>query len=340
MFARFKFSSRTRLVRYALLTSILLAAPGRGQDAPEPRRQVKAEIKAVIRVAKAMIDDVVDSQEVAAKIPLNATILRIPFTGLIDGRGKLAVELQTQKGDGLMTINGKGPFEVCARGERGPIVVWAPTSGPFTSRTCVRFDGRKFYLLGTTACVDVHIQVERIEGRRGTRAGDALGKVLLPTARLLIPRAEGQATPVGQNYIVEFVNGLSEKIIAKLNRTTRVEESLNRLFPETQGWEFQLSTDPSFVQAAYGPPGSEAPVMPDNPGRLPDTRMEIWLRATTKGGEALEKLSKQPLAKPLIQRYIEATLPELAALTEERTVTFVAPWVVICIGKPKAEQLK
>ena len=80
--------------------------------------------------------------------------------------------------------------------------------------------------------------------------------------------------------------------------------------------------------------------MPDNPGRLENTRLEVWLRATTKGGEALEKLSKQPLAKPLIQRYLGATLPELAAMTDERSVTFVDPWVVICIGKPKAEQLK
>jgi hypothetical protein len=340
MIAQFDFRKWTRLVPCVLSVSIALAAPVLAQEPPAPRREVKAEIKAVVRISKALIDEVVASQDVAAKIPLNAIILRIPFTGLIDGRGKLAAELQTQKGDGLMTINGQGPFEVCARGERGPIVVWAPTSGTFTSRTCIRFDGRKFFLLGTTACTDVHIEVERIEGRRGTRAGDAFGKMLLPTARLLIPRAERQATPVGNNYIVEFVNGLSEKIIAKLNRTTRVEESLNRLFPETQGWEFQLSTDPGFVQAAYGPHGSEVPTMPDNPGRLENTRLEVWLRATTKGGEALEKLSKQPLAKPLIQRYLEATLPELAAMTEERSVTFVNPWVVICIGKPKAEQLK
>ena len=154
---------------------------------------------------------------------------------------------------------------------------------------------------------------------------------------LLLPCAEREATPIGESYLKNFVDGLAEKIVSKLNRTTRVEESLNRLFPETTGWEFQLSTDPAFIQAAYGPPGSEVPILPENPGRLENTRMEVWLRATTKGAEALEKLSKQPLAKPLIQRYLEATLPELAALTEERSVTVVGPWVVICIGSPKSE---
>ena len=61
---------------------------------------------------------------------------------------------------------------------------------------------------------------------------------------------------------------LAEKIISRLNRTTGLHESLNRLFPETKGWEFQLSTDPAFIQAAYGPPGIEVPILPENPGRL------------------------------------------------------------------------
>ncbi len=65
--------------------------------------------------------------------------------------------------------------------------------------------------------------------------------------------------------------------------------------------------------------------------------MEIGLRATTKGAAALDKLSKSPLAKQLIQRYLEATLPELAALAEETSVVCIGPWVVITIGPPKSK---
>ena len=132
------------------------------------------------------------------------------------------------------------------------------------------------------------------------------------------------------------MNELGEDIVARLNRTTAVEQSLNRLFPETKDWGFQLSTDPQFIQAAYGPRDSAVPILPENPGRPKDTRLELWLRTTTKEAEALEKLTKQPLAKQLVQRYLEATLPELAALTEERTVTSVGQWLVISIGAPKA----
>jgi hypothetical protein len=65
--------------------------------------------------------------------------------------------------------------------------------------------------------------------------------------------------------------------------------------------------------------------------------LELWLHSTTKGAEALDKLAKQPLAKQLVQAYLEATMPELAALTADRTVTAVGPWVVIYVGLPKRE---
>ena len=79
------------------------------------------------------------------------------------------------------------------------------------------------------------------------------------------------------------------------------------------------------------------PALPENPGRPKDTRLELWLRSTTTEAQALEDLTKRPLAKQLVQRYLEATLPELAALTEERTVTAVGPWLVISIGAPQAD---
>ena len=46
----------------------------------------------------------------------------------------------------------------------------------------------------------------------------------------------------------------------------------------------------------------------------------------------LADLSKRPLAKQLVQLQLEAALPELAALAEERTVDAVGSWVLIRIG--------
>jgi hypothetical protein len=328
---------RTWLVPCVLCASILLAGPAWGQDPPAQQREIKSEIKAVVRISKRLIDDVASRKEVVASIPYNDIVVGLRCKGAINGRGKLSVELTANNGDGTFTISSQGTAETFVRGVRGPIVALGPASGPFASQTLVRFDGRKFTRVITTPWGEVHGELQRIEGRHGTCVGRAIGRALLPLGQLLVPRAEKEATVIGESYLKTFVDGLADKIVGKLNRDTQVEASLNRLFPETRGWEFQLSTDPSFIQAAYGPPNSEVPILPENPGRLENTRLEIWVRATTKGADAMEKLSKQPLAKQLIQRYLEATLPELAALTDERSVTAVGQWVVICVGAPKTE---
>ena len=121
----------------------------------------------------------------------------------------------------------------------------------------------------------------------------------------------------------------------QLNETTPVEETVNRLFPETREWEFQMSSDDQFLQAAYGAPGAVIPGIPEFPSNMKEVRLEAWLRSTTEEAKLLAEMSKRPLAKQLVQRYLETTLPELAALADERSVDAVDSWVVIRVGTSK-----
>jgi hypothetical protein len=152
-----------------------------------------------------------------------------------------------------------------------------------------------------------------------------------------VPRAEAEATPIGESYLKNLVDELAEQIVTTLDRTTPVEQSLNRLFPETRAWVFQMSTDSQFMQAAFWPRGSAVPVLPENAGRLKDVRLELWLHSTATEAQDLVKLSKVTLHKNLIHRYLETLLPELAAFAENRSVDSVGPWLVISIGAPKAD---
>jgi len=311
----------------------LNSEPAPGQAAPPQL----LEIKAVVRISKQLIDDVAARKEVVAAIPYNAMVLGFHCQGVIDGRANLSVEMETAQGEATFVVSGQGTAQTCARGVRGPIVALGPAWGPFTSRTVVRFDGRKFTAAPTTPWANVQGELEHVEGRHGTRVGRAVGRLLLPIGRLMVPHAEAQATPIGEYYLKTFVDNLADEIVTKLNRTTAVEQSLNRLFPETRDWVFQMSGDSQFLQAAYGPRGSAETVLPDNPGRLKDVRLELWLQSTTTEAQALAKLSKNPLAKQLVAKYLETILPELAALTENRSVDSVGSWLVISIGAPKAE---
>jgi hypothetical protein len=296
----------------------------------------QGEIKAVARISKQFIEDVAARQEVVASIPYNAVVLGFCCEGVIDGRGKLSVDLTTAQGEATFVVHGHGTGQTYVRGVRGPIVALGPAWGPFASRTLVRFDGRKFHLVGTTPWAQVHGELDCVEGRHGRQAGRAVGRLLRPLGEHLVPRAEAEATPIAEYYLKNFVDELAQQIVTKLDRTTPVEKSLNRIFPETRDWVFLMSTDSQFIQAAFGPRGSKVPVLPANPGRLKDVRLELWLHSTATEARDLVKLSKVPLAKALVHKYLETVLPELAALSENRSLDAVGPWLVISIGAPKA----
>jgi hypothetical protein len=326
-------AQRLGLVSYAVCASLLAALPVSGQAPPPP----PFEIKAVVRISKDLIEDVASRKEVVASIPYDAIVLGFRCQGVIDGRANLSVEMNTAQGDATFFVASKGTAQTYVRGVRGPIVALGPAWGPFTSRTVVQFDGRKFTPGETTPSAQVHGEVERVEGRRGTCAGRAIGRLLVPMGRLLVPRAEAQATPIAEYYLKPFVDNLAKEVVTKLNRTLPVEKSLHRVFPETKDWEFHMSEDSQFLQAAYGPRNAPAVVLPENPARLKDVRLELWLQSSTTEAQALAKLSKEPLAKPLVSKYLEITFPELAALSENRSVESVGSWLVISIGAPKAD---
>jgi hypothetical protein len=143
--------------------------------------------------------------------------------------------------------------------------------------------------------------------------------------------------PIAESIVANVVDEIADKIIARLNERLPVEDSVNRLYPQTASWVFQMSADSDFIQAAYGPPDARVPVLPPHPQPLANVDLEVWLHSSGKEAKFLEDLSKKPLAKQLVQAYLEATLPKLAALAEERSVVAAGSWIVISVGSRKAK---
>lgn len=291
------------------------------------------EIKAVFRISKTFLDDVAD-RTIVADIQMGATVLKFQCTGVIHGEGHLAVAMRNSGQSAVFEVTSQGNGSVCVRGIRGPFVAYGRAWGPFTTKTQIQFDGRRFTYLSTTPCATVQAEVQRISGSRDRRIGRLVGARILPLTEKLIPKAIDQATPIANGYLKKFVEETADEIITKLNEKTPIEASINRLFPETEDWVFQMSSDKDFMQAAYGEPNAPIPVLPEVAAELEEVRLEVWLRSSDEEAKALADLSKQPLAKQLIQAYLVATLPELAALAEQRTIDAVGEWVVIRIGKP------
>jgi len=166
----------TRLILVVACGLLLAALPVRGQAPPER----PGEIQVVARISKRFIEDVVS-------VPFcDEKVLGFRCQGVIDGRGKLSVEMQPVQGEAIFVVSSNGTAETYARGARGPVVAMGPAWGPFASQTLVRYDGRKFHLVETTPWAEVHGVVERVEGRHGGPVGRAAGRLAMPLARRLI----------------------------------------------------------------------------------------------------------------------------------------------------------
>jgi hypothetical protein len=326
-----------RLILFAACASLLATLPANGQAPPAQ----PGEIQVVARISKKFVEDVAAREEIVAAVPYcNVRVLGFRCHGVIDGRGKLSVEMKDTQGEASFIVTSHGTAASHATGVRGPILATGLAWGSFESQTLVRFDGRKFSLAGTTPSAQVHGELESVEGRRGGPVGRAVGRVALPVGRRLMPRAEAQATPVAESILNNYVDELATDIVARLDRTNPVEKSLNRLFPQTRDWVFHMSTDAQFMQAAFGPRGASVPVLPKNPAHLEDVRLELWLHSSTTEAKDLAKLSKNPLLKQLISNYLATVLPELADLSENRSLNAVGPWLVISIGAPRPQRLE
>lgn len=294
------------------------------------------EVKAVFRISKVFLDEVTD-RKVVADIPLCATVLKFQCTGEIHGEASLDIALQENGQSAAFGITSHGDGQACVRGTRGPIVAYGLAWGPFTTSTRVEFDGRNFTRISTASNVSMSAEVQQIKVCRDRRLGRLAAAGVQPIAEKLIPRAICEAKPIANGYLQEFVNDTADKIIEKLNEKTPIEASINRLFPETDEWVFQMSSSERFLQAAYGPLDAPIPALPSIPSELDEIQLEVWLRSTDEEARALADLSRQPLAKQLAQRYLEATLPEIAALAKERTLQAADDWLVIRIGAPNSD---
>ena len=313
---------------FMLCASALVPSLVRGQE-----KQVDdGEIKAIFRISKRLLNDVADKVEIAADVPLSARVLTFHCTGLIHGRGKAAIDLLSSGDQAMFVANSHGDGQVCVTGTRRFLVVQAPAGGAFTASTLIRFDGRRCTRIGTTPSVGVSAELERITTRRDGAVGRAVGRMALPLGNQFVPLAERRGIPIAESIVENVVNDMADKIIARLNETLPVEDSVNRLFPQTAHWVFRMSADTEFLQAAYGPPAAKMPTLPKNPKPLADPHVEAWVHSTSKEAKFLESAGNQPLAQQLVQTYLKSTLPRLAALADEHSIAAVGEWIVISVG--------
>lgn len=290
------------------------------------------EAEVVFRISKTFFDETVSEQEIVSDIPFTGRILGMNCHGVIHGVAHAKIGMQNNGRFVNLTIQAQGDGSSVGTCSQGPLVVISPMWGPFTTTTNIRFDGHTFTNMCTTANIDLQGCVQEVRGRRNRPAGRVLGRGIKPLVQKLMPRAVAQAKPIAEQHVRDHVNKEFDAAIAKFNQRNPVSESINRLFPETRTWTLNLSTTNDYIQVAYGPSNSTIPNLKKIETENFVPVIEVWLKSTTEEARALSELAGKPLAKQLVNSYLEKTLPKLSALGDQRYVEAEGKWLRIRIG--------
>ena len=294
----------------------------------------------MFRISEQYLHEITEQESIVADLPLNARVIGFCCTGTIHAEGKADVKLLESGRDAVFTVNSRGNGQASIRGRRGPIVAYGDAWGPFESTTYVSFDGRRFTHDRTEPRATVTGKLRRVTGHRDRPIGRLIGRGVEPIAKKMLPDAICEAQPIANRYLSEYIRELADRITSRLNQTMPIEASINRLFPETRDWVFHMSSDRNYLQAAYGPADATVPSLPEVPAEMKEVKIEVWLRSTGEEAELLAQASRSPLASQLTQRYLESSLPELAAIAKERTIDAVGEWVLIRVGQGELPSLQ
>ena len=129
----------------------------------------------------------------------------------------------------------------------------------------------------------------------------------------------------------EFVDTEADTIIAELNQTIPLEQSLHKLFPETKDWIYRLSTAEKYLQSYYGPKDAPIPTTPIVSERPQNPEMELWIQANSKDAKFIQLMAKLNQTHNLLKKFIPDADPLIASLIKNTRVTVSEPWLIISI---------
>lgn len=250
------------------------------------------------------------------------------LTGESEVEGQVTVELEADDDSASFLVTLVGSAESTTVSSARSIRIYGGASSTFRATKRVLFDGVEYH--GEPTSVELQTR-SRVRSIRSTRRG-LVGRLAVSVAQRQLPRLRPQAQRIAdrdnRRMLRREFDQLADELIVELNKTTPVEETIMRLFPETQTWVYNLSTTDDYIQASAGPKGMQFPELPRRSGADP---VELWLR-TGDGAVKPEVLAFWNVAQDLLREAIpeDTELPQ--PLRGDATADQVGEWTVISIG--------
>ena len=332
--SRFRLTAGKRRVALMALCVGLLAGPALAEESPNSTLVPVAgngEHDLVLRVTKQHFDDLT-RDEFHETVPVERQFLLARVSGTAHVEGRVKVEMETDEDEAVFLVTLDGEVRTTTVSSARSLRIHSSGTTTYHAQKRVLFDGVAYRGQPTTVSLTHDSHVGQIAS---TRRG-ILGRLVVRIAQRIVPKMAPEVSRTvereARTLIRNEFDQIAGELIVELNKTTPIEETIMRLFPETETWVYDLSTTDQYIQAGVGPKGLRFPELPKRAeGRRHDP-VELWIR--TEDAKARADVLKM---WSVAQEVLATIAPENADLPEpirgQATAEQVGDWVVITIGK-------
>lgn len=288
------------------------------------------EIEIMIRFSKGLFESLT-KHNVEMKVPIDRTVDGMKVSGQADGKGVTEIRFDESQSTGEFIIKVPGSADVSFQGDAGPATAHATSVVQFDTSKKIRFDGRVFTQGATTTESRGSTCVTRICPRRSGLIGRLVKRIGWRMARKSICDVNRQVEKVANEILRDTFDERATELITELNdihkelHESQFQATLQKYFPNSNSFDYQLQTLPDSIIAAVGAPNAKLPKLP--PAK---SHIEIWLKTRPLEATFLELMVEWNVAHDLLKEYLPAEEAKLIA--EDLKVETVDGWSVLRVG--------
>jgi hypothetical protein len=230
----------------------------------------------VMRVTREHFDNLMHD-EFEETIPVDRAVLSTWVTGSSEVTGQVDVELESDVDEAIFIVTLDGQAHSTTVSSERSVRIHGTGITTFNAEKRIHFDGLAYHGKPTVVTLEHETEIGNVVS---TRDG-FIGRISVNIARRRIPEMQPEVSRIikqdTEQAIQEEFDTMANELIAKLNKTTPLEETILLLYPKSKDWVYSLSTTDDHIQASIGPKGMRFPELPKRADGDRDP-VEIWVR--------------------------------------------------------------
>jgi hypothetical protein len=289
----------------------------------------RPELSLVLRISRQLVNDLT-TQTTRRTTPVYMCVADSEIKGLAFTEAKSTVQFESDKSEAnhfFVELRGTTVSRTVA--DRPPVQVFGSARMRFLLRKRVAFDGTKFSTQVTGFDGDICTSVDGIATPPGL-AGLIVEIIATPQIRASQPIVAKAAYDDGRSQLITEFDKEVQRVIKELNTISPLEETAQKLFPQTKDWIYYPYNTATHLIIGVGPRNYR---LPDLPVTSPsDARVEVWIRnkPETKGMIPILRLWRN--ASEQLEVMLPADIGKKLNFREGFRTQTVKEWFVIKLG--------